>query len=154
MFVKCLNNIFLSVPQFLSSGVPKTVAGCQHRSKKDDLIEPREAKSPPKGVQNHPRGCPRRFRKKESAKKRCTGLKFQAIGSKMGSRNRKVGDIFIDIFQYFPASFLRGISNGILDDVWIGFRCFSCFIWMSLGIFLKPVDLAKSVPRPHGSMVF
>ena len=34
------------------------------------------------------------------------------------------------------------------------FAYFSCFIWMSSGILLKPADLAKSAPRLHGSMVF
>ena len=34
------------------------------------------------------------------------------------------------------------------------FAYISCFIWMSSDIFLKPVDLAKSAPRLHGSMVF
>ena len=42
-------------------------------------------------------------------------------GSKMGPQNRKVGDIFGDIFQCFPVSFLGWILNGFLDGFWIDF---------------------------------
>ena len=39
----------------------------------------------------------------------------------MGPQNRKVGDLFGDIFQCFPVSFLGWIFNGFLDGFWIDF---------------------------------
>ena len=66
------------------------------------------------GVQNRPWGCPRRFRKTGREQKRAGAGNNHANGSKMEPRNRKVGGIFNDCFEAFPASFVVWILNGCL----------------------------------------
>ena len=99
--------------------------------------------------QTNPGAAPRRFRKKVATKQSSAGH-FQANGSKMGPWNRKVGDLFDDIFHL--------LTEHCWDDFWMFFNYFWhifgyfwCFILTASRIFLKPADLAKKAPRPHGS---
>ena len=63
---------------------------------------------------------------------------------------------------FFSMFFSNFFPYHFWDGFWMVFWMFfgkifvylSCFIWMASGIFLKLAALAKSAPRPHGSMVF
>ena len=100
------------------------------------------------------RGYPPEVPKNRSQKKRATGLKFQANGSKMAPQIARLAIFLVILFDFFPHRFWDELLIGFSMVLGYIFAYFSCFIWMSSGIFLKPATLAKSAPRPHGSMVF
>jgi hypothetical protein len=71
-------------------------------------------------VQNHPWWWPAKV-SKTSLEKMQKARNSQANGSKAGIQNRKIGGIFDDCFEAFPASFLEWVLNGFWDGFWIDF---------------------------------
>jgi hypothetical protein len=106
-----------------------------------------------RGGHNWSKGVPPRGSEKQVGKKTRQSGKQPRKWLQHGTPNCKVGNFGGYIFRYFPASFLRLIFNGFYNGFgsvfWINFMLYLDVF----GYFLKLAALAKSAPRPHGSMV-
>ena len=119
-FVKCLNDIFLFVLQFRSSGgwmCPKSSRDAKTAPGGGGNRSQRGGKITPGGVQNRPWGCPAKVQKHMSPKKNRHPWKVSRKWLQNGTPNRKVGDIVGDLFRYFPASFLGLLFNCFFKDL-------------------------------------
>ena len=96
-------------------------------------IAPRVTLGAPKSVPGVPRGAS----EKQVATKTRRGGKQSRKWLPNGSQNRKVGDIFDDIFRCFSESFLGCILNGFFDGFGIDF----CILFMLyLDVFGYPFE--------------
>ena len=72
--------------------------------------------------------------------------------------NRNAGGIFSDLCNDFPEHFVRYLFYcfvvGFRIEIYMYIYIYPMLFKISLGTFLKQVDLATSTPRPHGSMVY
>ena len=71
-----------------------------------------------------------------------------------GSPNLKVYVFLILFFNVFPHHLWDGLLMDLPMCLWSVLASFLWLVWTSWGIFSKLADLCKSIPRPHGSMVF
>ena len=123
--------------EFLKFGanlLPKS----SNKSTKSDQGCPRGGQNRSKGVQNHPRGgfclwgCPAKVPRMRSIKRRPTGRKSNANGSRNGITNQHIRDLFGVIFNMF--------AHRLLHEFFTGFVCafgsdFSITSWIYLYIF-------------------
>ena len=106
----------------------------------------------PRGGPNRSQGCPAQVSKNRSPKKHSPARKNPANWYQMGSEIETFLVFLIIYFNSFPHHFWNWFLMNRSTVLWSILVSFSCLIWTSSGIFLKPADLDKSAPRLHGSM--